>query len=559
MLHCKMSSDNHYKSTRMKKINLIILCFTLLAVSSCKKLLDEQLVSTVNDQYMNTKAGFEDAVKATYSSLRNFYGTERGMTLTVFGTDTYTRGSDGSWKFVNDYTSQLDARTGFITDVWNEFYKAINTANAVVTRADKIPGLDPVLKDKRVAEARFLRAQYYFILVQMFGPVHLTLQENTAVTSKASRAPVADVYKAIIADLEFAITKLEPDIKKTDYGRATKAAAEHLLAKVYLTKATSAASAPDDYAKAAQYAKNVINNYNFRLLPDYGKVFEQGAGEINDEVIWSVQYTSDPLTNSTGNSAHLYFLMEYDVQPGMQRDVANGRPFKRFRPTDFTLGLWDRNNDSRYDKNFKTVFYCNKPGTYTINGRSVTLASGDTAIWLPGIELPASVIASKNYQVITPSRYTQKLFPTLVKFLDPLRPDKTTEAGSRKFLAFRLAETYLIAAEASMYTGNLVDAAGYVNKVRRRAAYPGKELLMEILPTDLNIDFILDERDRELLGEQLRWFDLTRTGKLLERVKKYNPEAAPNIKDFHVLRPIPQSQIDLTEGGAASFPQNTGY
>lgn len=554
-----MSFNNHYKPIGMKKITLIIVCFTLLAVSSCKKLLDEKLVSTVNDQYLNSKAGFEDAVKATYSSLRNFYGTERGMSLTVFGTDSYTRGSDGSWKFVNDYTSQLDARTGIVTEVWNEFYKAINTANAVVGRADKVVGLDPVLKDKRVAEARFLRAQYYFILVQMFGPVHLSLQENTAAISTASRAPIADIYKAIIADLEFAISKLEPDIKKTDYGRATKPAAEHLLARVYLTRATSSAKEANDYTKAAQYAKNVINNYNFRLLPDYAKVFEQGAGEINDEVIWSVQYTSDPLTNSTGNNAHVFFLMEYDIQPGMQRDAANGRPFKRFRPTNFTLGLWDRNNDSRYDKNFKSVFYCNKPGTYTINGKSVTLASGDTAIWLPGVELPASVIASKNYQVIPPSKYTPKLYPSLTKFLDPLRPDKTTFEGSRDFLAFRLAETYLIAAEASMYSGNLTEAAGYINKVRRRAAYPGKELLMEITPADLNIDFILDERDRELLGEQLRWFDLTRTGKLLERVRKYNAEASSNIKDYHSLRPIPQSQIDLTEGGATNFPQNLGY
>lgn len=554
-----MGFNNHHKTIGMKKINFIIVCLTLFAISSCKKLLDEKLVSTVNDQYLNSKAGFEDAVKATYSSLRNFYGSERGMSLTVFGTDSYTRGSDGSWKFVNDYTSQLDARTGIVTEVWNEFYKAINTANAVVGRADKVVGFDPVLKDKRVAEARFLRAQYYFILVQMFGPVHLTLQENTAAISTASRAPIASIYKAIIADLEFAVSKLEPDIKKTDYGRATKPAAEHLLAKVYLTRATSSAKETDDYSKAAQYAKNVINNYSFRLLPDYAKVFEQGAGETNDEVIWSVQYTSDPLTNSTGNNAHVFFLMEYDVQPGMQRDVANGRPFKRFRPTNFTLGLWDRNNDSRYDKNFKSVFYCNKPGTYSINGKTVTLASGDTAIWLPGVELSASVIAGKNYQVIPPSKYTPKLYPSLTKFLDPLRPDKTTFEGSRDFLAFRLAETYLIAAEASMYIGNLAEAAGYVNKVRRRAAYPGKELLMEITPVDLTIDFILDERDRELLGEQLRWFDLTRTGKLFERVKKYNVEAAPGIKDFHILRPIPQSQIDLTEGGATAFPQNAGY
>lgn len=543
----------------MKQYKLILFFFALLPAFSCSKLLDEKLVSTVNDQYLNTVPGFEDAVKATYSSLRSFYATERGMTLTVFGTDTYTRGSDGSWKFVNDYTSQLDARTGFITEVWNEFYKAINIANAVVDRANNIPGLDSALKTKRVAEARFLRAHYYFVMVQMFGPIHLSLHENATTTKKASRAPLADIYNAIIADCQFAVANLEKDPKKTDWGRATKPAAEHLLARVYLTRASSSAAQPGDYAQAAQYAQNVINNYAFRLLPDFAKVFEQGAGEINDEVVWSVQYTRDPILNSTGNNAHLFFLMEYDVQPGMQRDVANGRPFKRFRPTPYTLGLWNRAIDSRYEKSFKSVFYCNKPGAYTINGKSVTLSAGDTAIWLPGVELPASVIAAKNYQVIPPSKYTEKLFPTLVKFLDPLRPDKTTEAGSRSFLAFRLAETYLIAAEALLYSGQPAQAVTYINKLRRRAAYPGSEAQMDITPAQISLDFILDERGRELLGEQFRWFDLVRTGKLVERVRKYNAQAAPYIQDYHVLRPIPQSQIDLTEGGAAAFPQNMGY
>jgi hypothetical protein len=536
-----------------------LLLFFLFAVSSCgKKFLEEKMVSNIGDGYLNTRAGFEDALKAAYSSFRSFYATERGMSLTVFGTDTYTRGSDGSWKFVNDYTAQLDARTGIINEVWSDFYRAINATNAVIGRADQVP-IDQATKERRVAEAKFIRAHHYFILVQMFGGVHLSLQEVRSVTNKASRASVKEVYDAIIKDLESAIPKLEPDVKKTDWGRATRPAAEHLLARVYLTKATSEAKATDDYAKALQYAKNVINNYAFKLLPDYAKVFEQGAGEINDEVVWSVQYTSDPITNSTGNNAHVFFLMEYDVQPGMQRDVANGRPFKRFRPTDFGLSLWDRSIDSRYEKNFKMTFFCNKPGTYTIEGRSVRLNAGDTAIHLPSRELTREEILQRPYLVITPSRYTEKLYPTLTKFLDPLRPDRTTFEGSRDFLAFRLAETYLIASEAAMYVGNMAEAANFVNTVRRRAAYPGKEKAMEVTPAQINIDFLLDERERELMGEQLRWFDLVRTGKLLERVRKYNPQAAPGIQDFHVRRPIPQQQIDLTDGGAASFPQNPGY
>jgi hypothetical protein len=133
------------------------------------------------------------------------------------------------------------------------------------------------------------------------------------------------------------------------------------------------------------------------------------------------------------------------------------------------------------------------------------------------------------------------------------------EAGSRDFMVARLAETYLIAAEALYKVGNIDEAVQHINAVRRRAAIPGKELEMEITADQLNIDFILDERGRELLGEMDRWFDLVRTGTLVDRVKKYNPDGAANIQPFHVLRPIPNDQIDRTEGGAASFPQNPGY
>ncbi len=548
------------------KIYLIFI-FSLFVISSCgKKYLEEVVVSNVVDGYFNTRAGFEDAMKGAYSSLRAFYGTERGMSMTVFGTDTYTRGADGSFKYFNDYTAQLDARNPLTNEVWNEFYRAINTANAVISRADKLTAIDKALRDRRVAEAKFIRAHHYFILVQMFGEVHLALEENREITTKASRASIKSIYEAIVKDLESAIPLLEPDPKKTDWGRATKPAAEHLLARVYLTKATSEAKAGDDYAKALQYAKSVIGSNAFKLVPDFAKIFEQGAGELNDEVIWSVQYTTDPLTNfqlnnsaNTGNNAHLYFIMEYDVLPGMQRDIAGGRPFKRFRPTDFALSLWDRANDSRYEKTFKMTFLSNRPGTFSVDGRNITFNAGDTAFHLPSRELSQADILRRPYLVITPSRYSERWFPTLTKFLDTTRPDRTTVEGSRDFLAFRLAETYLIAAEAAMYTGNTTEAATFLNVVRRRAAYAGKERAMEITASQVNIDFILDEKEREMIGEQLRWFDLVRTGKLLERVTKYNPQAAPGIKPFHVRRPIPQVQIDLTDGGAANFPQNTGY
>jgi len=548
----------------MKKILIYMLPLYLL--SSCSKKLDEDYKSQATFEYLSTPAGFEDATKAAYSSLRNFYATERGMSLTVFGTDTYTNGSDGGFKFVNQYTAQLDGRTSIILEIWNEFYIAINTCNTVVDIAPQIQGVSDAVKAKRVGEARFLRAHYFFVLAQMFGPIPLPLKANRSVTTEATREPLDKVYAAIIADLDFAIQNL-PVVTLANYdGRATKGAAENLLAKVYLTKATSTAKAADDYSKALANAKNVITNYDYRLLTDFAKIFEQGSSEQNNEVIFSVQYTNDPRTNSTGNNAHVFFLMEYDVLPGMMRDVENGRPFKRFKPTSFTLDTLfkDRTNDTRYDKTFKTVFYSNNAATIPKVNGVPKYNLGDTAIWLPGVELPASVISSKPYNVYPPSKYSERIYPSLTKFLDPLRPDRTTFEGSRDYIVSRLAETYLIAAEAAMFTGDLTAAVAFLNAIRWRSARTSADPVqnaayreaMTITPAQVNIDFILDERGRELLGEQDRWFDLVRTGKLGERTKKSNPQAAWGIKDFHVLRPIPQEQIDRTTN---TFPQNLGY
>jgi hypothetical protein len=149
------------------------------------------------------------------------------------------------------------------------------------------------------------------------------------------------------------------------------------------------------------------------------------------------------------------------------------------------------------------------------------------------------------------------IFPCPWKVEDNLRPSLNETRGSRDFLVYRLGETYLIAAEA-MYgrDGDASNAVQYINTIRRRAAFPGMEAAMEVTAGEVDLDFILDEWSRECFGEQSRWLDLKRTGKLLERVRAYNPDAAPNIQDFHVLRPIPVNQITRTTN---DYPQNPGY
>ncbi|MGK7394660.1 MAG: RagB/SusD family nutrient uptake outer membrane protein [Candidatus Cyclobacteriaceae bacterium M3_2C_046] len=536
----------------MKKLIILFIFFFPL---SCNSVLEEEIVSGITaDSHYTNATGWEDGAKAAYFRLRNFYGREEGFTVSVFGTDIFTKGADGSHKYINDYTAELNPDAAFFRNIWNWFYEAINTCNTVIDYAenDLVTGLNEDVKKVRLGEVRFLRALYYFNLVQMYGDVHLTLEGTKGVETEANRTPANQVYEqAIIPDLEYAIANLPA--KASDYGRITKPAAEAILARVHLVR--------QNWPQAALLAKNVINNYDFELVPKWGEIWNQD-NELNPEVVWSVQYTADPLTNDGGSRGHLYFLQEYDKTAGLQRDITNGRPWKRFQPTRYLLDLYDVSKDRRYYEGFKEVWYANNPATLPEG-----MQLGDTAFYVVTYAVPDEIQKSKPYffvdydpnsqdPVMQLRQINKRWFPSLNKFIDPKRITVQQEQGSRDFMVVRLAEMYLLAAEALMNDDKKGEAVEYMNVLRRRAAWPGKEKEMEITEAQLDLNFILDERARELAGEKFRWFDLKRTGTLLSRVKQYNEDAAPNIKDFHVLRPIPRDQIDRT---TVPYAQNTGY
>lgn len=519
-----------------------------IVAASCVDL-TEVPVSGITGAYYQTPAGFDAIVNASYEELRNWYGNERGLTLTVFGTDEFTTGADGSHKSIGNYDAGLNADESYFRDTWRGFFQAINTANTAI--ADTNAQVSAAVKTERIAEARFLRALYYFNLVRIYGPVPLNLTPTATTSTEAHRDSVSAIYDAIVADLQYAETNLPPTQK--DWGRATQPAAEHLLALVYLTRAKAG-----DMALAATEAQKVINSGLFKLTSKYSDLWAWG-NEKNSEVVFSVQFTDDPLTTGPGNSSHLYYLMAYELWPGMVRDLANGRAFKRWRSTDWFLNLWDRTKDSRYDDSYTTVYYANKAGTCSATKKPI--AVGDTAIWMPGFEMSAAEKATHNIcTILNPSQYTDAAFPSFnKKFIDPFRLSVNDVRGSRDWQLFRLAETYLIAAEALMRDGKPDQALPYVNAVRERAAKAGvAKSLMDVTVADLSEDFILDERARELGGEQMRWFDLVRTGTLIDRVKKYNPKAAANIDAHFALRPIPTEELTLLSN-RSEFPQNPGY
>jgi hypothetical protein len=536
----------------MKTIIRYILFVCLLSTANgCADLTENMITDTVADTQFSTAEGLEEALVGAYQPLRWFYGREPGMLMNLFGTDLFQEGqSYNSWW--DNYGPGLNASTVLAPSgdvlVWEHFYRGINYTNTVITRAEEIPDLDPDTKNAKVAEARFLRAHYYFVLVQHFGPVHLTLEETRSVELEANRAPEAEVYEAIIADLNFAMENLP--VQQSQYGRPTHDAAVNHLAKVNLTIG--------NWNEAAELAIQVIEGGRHSLLENYADVFDP-FNQRHEEVIWSVQWGDNPEVNNPGNELQRFLSPRQWNIEGLVGDDMYHVGIARFWPTDYALtelfgndyrkeGLHIR-NDSRYSVTFKEAWLYNDAPNVP-EGRAI----GDTAAWFTNDpimqELSDEEVASLPYRLVRIKDRNDVYSPTVQKHRYPYLRN-----NGRDYMYMRLGETYLIAAEALMMQERLAEAAYYFNEVRKRAAFPGVEIPL-ISPEELNVDVILDERGRELAGELHRWPDLKRTGKLLERVRKYNPNGGPNIQEHHRLRPIPQTQIDRTKN---EFPQNPGY
>jgi len=567
------------------KRNIIKSCLlAALMLGGCNDLLTEKNPSGLTGEAVYTSpAGFESLVNAAYATARHWYGKEDGYTMSEGGTDLWLQGVDNRRVDIMTYnnlqgaepTPPLTVTEIFMQRIWERFYATINLCNTGITHISE-SGLSADLQKTREAELRFLRAFYYWHIVETWGGVHFTTEETTVAQTTANRTSEDVFYQQIFEDLEFAVDNLPATT--ADYGRATKPAAEAFLARMHLTRGNN--------AEALEFAQNVISDYSFALETKYSDLWLMNNLK-NEEIVWAINYTvdltaSDLVNTATnplghprgGHNGHLMFPMAYERTAagiiGMVRDIPNGRPFVRYMPTKFLLNLFNETNDARYDGSFQTVWKCNKAGNYTkkVNGVDVpvTLALGDTAILATKYEISDAVDAGKKYLIVDESKMFKadgtingnSLYVSLSKFMDPTRTTVAEVQSARDAFVIRLAEMYLIAAEAEFKMGNPDAAAGYINTVRTRAAKPGKVAAMQIIGSDVTLDFILDERAREFAGEQLRWFDLKRTGKLVERVTLHNPMAAPYVKEYHNVRPIPQKQIDAVTN-KTEFVQNPGY
>lgn len=547
----------------MKKIYTLAAVLSFAALTGCSDFLDQDLKSNVpGPEFYGTAQGYESLRNAAYSSLRTIYGGDPW--LFEGGTDLFATGRTSvnvCNLYGNAYTSANDAVTTFYTD----HYKAISLANELIYWG----GDDPARKGA-VAQARGLRALYYLNLVQQFGGVPLIKERVSGILESVERASTIDTYDYIISELESLVSGNDLVAEATD-GTFNKRAANHYLAKAYLSRGYIS-NDKQDFTNAVSAAQAA--GAGQALTTEYSTLFSN-AGEGNSEVLLSVVYDLTTVEDKeSGNKQQAHFgsylnnasdghkytsstltptLWMHEV---FNTDTDNPSQDKRYEATFMTelrQSYWDFYDESKKDVSPVKYYYCPSWELANVDSWRAALPSRADAVV---IEL---LPEGKNYNGVVTS-YESKMeedifgLPCFRKFDDTENGKAvfSTTSSMRDIYLARLAETNLIAAEACIKSDNLSEALKYVNIVRTRAnATPAKE-------SEMSIDYILNERARELAGENHRWADLARTGKLAEYVEEYNPDISEGqITEKFYLRPIPLSAIELNP--ALKGHQNEGW
>lgn len=594
----------------MNKIIIISILFgsaMLLLGTSCDDYLEEDPIGTVTaESYLTTSAGFEFMVKAAYEPIR--YVT-RNKDPFYLGTDMYTQpggGLDTKYEsnpdeyskqylrgFNEYYKTACDANNGPLNSLFIDSYTLIQRCNSVIAYADNAD-ITSATKAQRVGEMKFLRAFAYYLLVENFSGVPLLTEMVTSPHLSIEITPEEKIYDFLINDLEECYQGVAPKSQQNEWGRVTRGAIKMLLSKLYLTRAYKSYAKSDDAKRAYDLAVDIINTEGYRLI-DFDDIFKEG-NEINDEIIFSVQYSDNLQLNWGGNTDYSTFQPFIYALPGMgAKDQYLERYTGNYAPTRAAYLLFDRSWDKRFDITFQREYFANenKPAEAGAFGAIVKGQKMIECVF-PGEPYVTQEEKDKlNYFVVNVDEYYDQplvggikddngdyrvngyavdatgarskaryyVYPGIRKFRDSkaLYSDGG-ESGTRDHFEFRLGEVYLLAAEASLKAGT-GEGARYLQTLRNRAAYNGNAPAL-----DLTIDNILDERARELMGEERRFIDLRRTGKIRERVitKKMNERAARAselfgdmaFRDELTTRPLPFGWSQYIKDG---FEQNPGY
>jgi len=593
---------------RFGKIINIYLCVSLLVLNSaCEDFLTEKPEGTVSaEQYFTTQEGFEYMVKGAYEPLR--YVT-RNKTPFILGTDIYTSpgaGLDDKYEkdkvaynrlylqgFNEWFKNAVNASNGDLRSLFCDGYNLIQRANSTIAYAERA-AISQDLRKQRVGEMKFLRALAYYYLVESFSDIPLLTTEVVEPELTAYRTPEEEIYEFLITDLESCKDDVASKNEQSDFGRVTRGAVKTLLSKLYLTRAYKSYAKDDDARRAYDLAVDIIDNEGYELI-DFGEIFEEG-NEMNNEIIFSVQYSTNLQTNWGGNTDYSAFQPFVYAIPGMGAKLEYMERYTgSYAPTRAAYKLYDRSWDKRFDITFQREYYANESKDVD-QGAFGAIVPGQLMIYCIFPDEPAMSQEEKDklpYFVVNFDEYYDQplvggikddngdyrvngfamnengerikaryfVYPGIRKFRDSnaLYSDGG-ESGTRDHFEFRLAEVYLIAAEASLKAG-YGDGAYYLQTLRNRASKTGIAPVIE-----LTIDNILDERARELIGEERRFLELRRTGKLRERVfaKKMNERAVRALevwgdqafRDEYLTRALP---YDWTRYLQNTIEQNPGY
>ena len=564
---------------------LLVVCCTL---QSCSSFLEETPYNKITaGKFFTTAKEAEQGVNGLYFRLRELYRTGYILYMCEAPTDIWKSAQAMDVEF---RTWTIDATSGSVSKLWNNCYISINQANAIIKALEnnEIPDLADAKRAQFLGEAKFIRAHFYYHLVQQYGDVELRTEPTESLITEAYKTPAAEIWNFIIDELNFCVENLPQE--QSVYGRITREAAKHHLARVYLTVKRS----DKDVSEAKRLSEEVIASSAHSLMNSHKDLWSTDNIR-NSEVLFPILFTQNTELNGSGNELHTMFTASYsDHYPNaLVRDLTYGRPWSRIRPTYYLQELYDETKDARWEDCYRTFWRVNKEeatdmvfSPYSKKSEEVVWKKGDSVmiipkhpwtkeqvkavwpvwVWMPDEmreELQDKVQSETNPNGEWPSNtkfQSGTMYTTLIKLQDPLRPSANEMKGVRDIVVFRLGETYLLAAEACHLLGDNKKAAEYINVIRKRAALPGKEKEMEITADRINIDFILDERAREMAGEFCRWYDLKRTGKLYERMNNpdMNEIVAGKFQEYHVLRPIPRDQLTRISN-PEDFPQNEGY
>lgn len=565
----------------MKNIYKYLLAVVLIATNavSCKKdFLKEDPID-----FFSTENAFQNENDFN-ASLNNLYGLVRTEFYTVndFNPMEYLYRTDVAFQ-ITTTTPNLDAdfnpTSGIISNHWTRLFKIVAEANTILSRLPNAKLTD----DKKTlfeARAKFFRAFAYRSLAYLYGGVPLVLEEITTEKVDFVRASRSDVYNQVISDLTFATQNL-PAINAVKDGEVNVLAAQHLLAEVYL--------ANGQFQNAVAAATVVIDDANTDLMSArFGSRSTETPGDVywdmfqrnnqnrtsagNKEAIWVIQLETDVLGGSAVSSAQAGSFLLERVHPPLIRDVringvapflwpagdyTGGRGVGFLAPSTYMIDsvyASDFNNDIRNaNHNFVRAFKSNNPASpyynQLISFDNVPAGTTGTGGVVINSGKPDRSFYPYQSKCTTPFNHPSALYITPAPYPFALKPS----AGGTytdQYL-FRLAETYLLRAEGYLGLGDKSSAAADINVVRARSG------AAPVAASQVNIDYILDERMREFGVEEKRMLTLMRLGKLVDRVRKCNPFYAAGMKDHFNLWPIPQGEIERNRG--AVLEQNPGY